>query len=345
MTSLTVDGITKTLGGSRVLHDLSFAVPAGRRISLVGASGSGKTTLLRLIAGFDRVDAGRILLDDQVVSSPERQVPVHRRGVGYVAQDGALFPHLTARRNIEFGLPRGTDRRRLAREAAELAGLDDRLLSRYPHELSGGQQQRVSLARAIAPSPRVVLLDEPFSALDTGLRVHTRQAVIAALEQAEMTTVLVTHDQEEALTFGHAVGMVRGGVLEQVGSPSEVFNSPVDLGVAEFLGDAVTLSGTRVGDAVTSVLGLIPISHDRTSTNAAHVSVMLRPSQLSLTTGGIAARFTIEALRTAGQYTHVTARRAADRIVFPVPTVVALPLRPGDSVDLDVNGGGVVYDA
>ena len=167
---LTVSGVSKAFGSTPVLDDISLEVPQGSRTAIVGASGSGKSTLLRLIAGFEEPDAGSILLGDRVLSTRGSAVPAHRRGIGYVAQDGALFPHLTTAANIAFGLPRRGDRAARVREVMELASLDPVLADRFPHQLSGGQQQRVALARALAPRPGIILLDEPFSALDTGLR-------------------------------------------------------------------------------------------------------------------------------------------------------------------------------
>ncbi|MDQ1582441.1 MAG: iron(III) transport system ATP-binding protein [Microbacteriaceae bacterium] len=345
MTALTVDGVSKSLGGMPVLRSISFALPHATRLAIVGASGSGKSTLLRLIAGFDRIDSGQITLGDQVISSPRQHIAAHRRGVGYVAQDGALFPHLTAEQNIGFGLSRGADRHRRVRAAAELAGLSAQLFDRYPHELSGGQQQRVSLARALAPEPRIILLDEPFSALDTGLRAQTRQAVIFALEQAEMTTVLVTHDQDEALTFGDTIGVVRDGTLEQFGAPTDVFDAPASLDVAAFLGDAIALHGVRKGQLVHTALGAIPIRHDRTNMPSSDVTVMLRPSQLVLSLDGAAPNVTVVIAKPAGQYSYVSGNLADhSEVTFPVPASASIGLHPGASVHLEVSGGGVIYD-
>ncbi|MBX6356773.1 MAG: ABC transporter ATP-binding protein, partial [Micromonosporaceae bacterium] len=241
MTALSVAGVTKAFGHVPVLREVSLVVPAGTRTAIVGSSGSGKSTLLRLIAGFERADAGEIRLGDWALTAPGSFVPAHRRGIGYVAQDGALFPHLTVEQNIRFGLPRRARHTSRVRRVMELVSLDPELSGRYPHQLSGGQQQRVAVARALAPGPRVILLDEPFSALDTGLREQTRQAVVDALEQSAVTTVLVTHDQDEALTFGHQIGVLDGGRIVQSGPPAAVFDDPVTVDVATFLGAAVLL--------------------------------------------------------------------------------------------------------
>ena len=199
-TILEVKGLAKSFHANTVLHDIDLDLQPGTTTAVVGSSGCGKTTLLRLIAGFETPDAGTITIDGRQVASPESAVAPHRRGVGYVAQDGALFPHLTVGQNIAYGL-RGTARgevRARVSELLETVSLDASYASRRPHQLSGGQQQRVALARALARHPVLMLLDEPFSALDTGLRASTRKAVAGLLTNAGVTTLLVTHDQEEA---------------------------------------------------------------------------------------------------------------------------------------------------
>lgn len=347
MTALAVTDVSKSLGGVVVLRGVSFAVPHGSRLALVGASGSGKSTLLRLIAGFDRIDSGQITLDDLPASAPGVHIAAHRRGIGYVAQDGALFPHLTVRQNISFGTGRGTDRGSRVLAAAELAGLDVDLLSRYPHELSGGQQQRVSLARALAPEPRLILLDEPFSALDTGLRAETRRAVISALDQAQMTTVLVTHDQEEAFTFGDRVGILQQGRLVQIGSPTDVFGAPVSMSVASFLGDTVQLPGRRAGAMFDTTLGPIPIRRDRAAEGrdrAGSLVMMLRPSQLGITPDAAMPNATIRAAEATGQYVQITVELPDGSIIaFPVPGVTAVGLARGSKAHVTVHGDGVVF--
>ena len=199
-TILEVKGLAKSFHANTVLHDIDLDLQSGTTTAVVGSSGCGKTTLLRLIAGFEAPDAGTITIDGRQVAGPESAVAPHRRGVGYVAQDGALFPHLTVGQNIAYGLhgtARGEVRARVS-ELLETVSLDASYASRRPHQLSGGQQQRVALARALARHPVLMLLDEPFSALDTGLRASTRKAVAGLLTNAGVTTLLVTHDQEEA---------------------------------------------------------------------------------------------------------------------------------------------------
>jgi iron(III) transport system ATP-binding protein len=277
MTALTVTGVTKSYGRTPVLHGIDLHVPQGSLTAVLGPSGCGKTTLLRLIAGFADPDAGTIAFDHTPVFRPGRSVPPQRRKVGYVPQEGALFPHLTVAANITFGLPR-RERGRGAGELLELVGLSAGLSKRYPHELSGGQQQRVALARALAPRPAVVLLDEPFTALDAGLREGTRRAVSAALRTAGATAVLVTHDQAEALSLADQVGVMREGRLVQLDAPATVYTRPMDAEVASFVGDAVLLPATVHNGHARCVLGTAPI----VGMAEGDVQILIRPEQLEI---------------------------------------------------------------
>jgi iron(III) transport system ATP-binding protein len=345
--TLRLAGVGKSFGTVPVLSGVTLDVPAGSRMALVGPSGSGKSTLLRMIAGFERPDAGSIRLGDTVLADERTVVPAHRRGIGYVPQDGALFPHLSIARNIAFGLPRGIDRAARVREMMALTSLDPDLAARAPHELSGGQQQRAALARALAPSPSILLLDEPFSALDTALRSQTREATIDILERAGVTSLLVTHDQDEALSFGDLIGVVGGGSLAQAGEPAAVFDAPVDLEVARFLGAALELPARRTGAGeVHCALGTIPLRHDFAGAASEGV-VMIRPEQVMSTPAG-AGRVdaTITARRATGARSELRldlAGTEAVRFWLPVPTHRALVTKDGDTVGLVVDGGGVLY--
>lgn len=241
MSAIELSGVEKSYGDAPVLDGIDLRVASGSTTVVVGSSGSGKSTMLRLLSGFDFPDAGIIRIGPDIVAGSGVAIPAHRRGIGHVAQDGALFPHLTVGQNVAFGLDRRERDHRPAVVAGllELVSLDPRLATRRPDELSGGQQQRVALARAMARKPAVMLLDEPFSALDVGLRTATRDLVSAALRAAGITTVLVTHDRAEALTFGDQVAMLRGGRLAQVGNPAALYSAPADLATARFLGDVV----------------------------------------------------------------------------------------------------------
>ncbi|HEY8601490.1 MAG TPA: ABC transporter ATP-binding protein [Thermomicrobiales bacterium] len=292
MSEVVVRGLGKSFGAVRVLEAIDLRVPAGSLTVILGPSGCGKTTLLRLIAGFERPDCGTIVLGGQTVCDARQSLPPERRQIGYVAQEGALFPHLNVAANITFGL--SSRERRAQHRVAELLALvelDAALAQRYPHELSGGQQQRVALARALAPRPRVVLLDEPFSALDAGLREGTRRAVAHALAAAGATAILVTHDQAEALSLATQVAVMRDGRLAQVGTPAQLYRQPADLGVATFLGDAVILPAEIRAGRAECDLGSLTV---RGAAPDGAAEILLRPEQLILTdlggTVGVAAR-------------------------------------------------------
>lgn len=282
MTAPLVDirGLAKSFNGVTVLADIDLSLDPGTLTAVVGASGCGKTTLLRLIAGFENPDAGTITIAGKQVAGPRGAVAPHRRSVGYVAQDGALFPHLTVGQNIAYGL-RGIDRaavRRRIDELLETVSLDASFASRHPHELSGGQQQRVALARALARQPVLMLLDEPFSALDTGLRASTRKAVAKMLNDAGVTTLLVTHDQEEALSIADQVAVMRDGHFTQVGSPQQVYRHPNDRFTAEFLGDCIAVPCVVTSGVAECALGRVPAqAGDGPGT------LILRPEQLVAT--------------------------------------------------------------
>ncbi|NMI00831.1 ABC transporter ATP-binding protein [Pseudonocardia sp. K10HN5] len=288
---LSVLGVRKSYGDVPVLHGVDLDVQAGSLTAVLGRSGCGKTTLLRLIAGFDRPDAGTIDIAGQPVAGPGLALPPEERRIGYVTQEGNLFPHLTVAANIAFGLPRRARRapHRVV-ELLEMVGLDAGYARRHPHELSGGQQQRIALARALAPEPGIVLLDEPFSSLDVELRESTRRAVVDVLAAAGTTTVLVTHDQAEALSLASRVAVMRDGAIVQVASPAELYRHPVDRGVAGFVGDVVGLPATVHGGVAECVLGRLPVGGGHPDGPA---TVLLRPEQIGIhgiDAGGVTAQ-------------------------------------------------------
>jgi len=277
---LELRGVTRRYGPTAAIDSVSLAIREGGRTAIVGPSGSGKTTLLRLIAGFEAPDAGRIMLGGEVLADGPRAVPAHLRGVGVVMQDGALFPHLTVAENIGFGIDRfAPDRPARIARLMQMVGLDLAMLPRRPDALSGGQQQRVALARALARQPRLMLLDEPFSALDTALRASTRKAVADLLEAAGITTVLVTHDQAEALSFADHVAVMGAGRLLQAGTPQELYLRPATAMIATFLGDAVILPARLSAGWADCALGRLAVD-DLQRYGAGEI--MLRPEQLSL---------------------------------------------------------------
>ncbi len=285
MTALSVSALHHTYGAQPVLRGLTLNVEPGAVTAILGASGSGKTTLLRVIAGFERAKKGVVRLSGATVDDGRRFVPPEGRRIGYVPQDGALFPHLTVQANIGFGLPR-RGRAAHAHVLAELVGLGG-LARRHPHELSGGQQRRVALARALAIRPDVVLLDEPFSSLDAALRDSVRTDVLSVLRTAGTTAILVTHDQGEALAAADTVAVLRDGAIAQHATPRELYTEPADPDLARMIGDANLIPAEIDGDHATSRLGRHPVRGVRPGGGTATAStgraiILLRPEQLEV---------------------------------------------------------------
>jgi iron(III) transport system ATP-binding protein len=278
---LTLRSVSKKFGNHSVLSNLNLEVAEREFIAILGSSGSGKTTLLRLISGFDSPDSGDILLGEKTVASPSTFVSPEQRKVGFVPQDAALFPHLNVAQNIEFGLRELSKLERAARtiellRLVDLSGLENRM----PHELSGGQRHRVALARALAPKPDLILLDEPFSALDEELRVRLREDVRAVLRATSTTAILVTHSQEEALSMADRVAVLRDGEFAQIGKPSEIYQSPADIEMATFLGDSVIIEGIVEGGKITTAVGSLTALN--TVVNGTKGLVAIRPENFYL---------------------------------------------------------------
>ncbi len=254
---LEVRGLVVRFGEVGAVDGLDLEIERGLTTAIVGASGCGKTTLLRAIAGFEVPAAGTIRLEGLEVAGPASWVAPEKRQVGMVFQEGALFPHLTVAENLRYGVRRGGDGEERAVAALELVGLTA-LARRYPDELSGGQQQRVALARALAPSPRLVLLDEPFAGLDATLRERVRDEVRAILHEAGITSILVTHDQQEALSVADRVAVMSHGRILQVGAPEDLYHRPACVEVARFIGEGQLVPCRVSGGRVTSVFGSAP---------------------------------------------------------------------------------------
>jgi iron(III) transport system ATP-binding protein len=283
-----VTEVTKSFDGTTVVLDgVDVEVAEGATLALLGPSGCGKTTLLRIIAGLETADAGTVVVGDRTLTGPGQMVPPERRRIGMVFQDWALFPHLSVARNVGFGLPRAERKQSPRIDAAlELVGLGG-MGDRSPSTLSGGQQQRVALARAIAPRPSVLLLDEPFSNLDAALRGQIRTEIHQLLVELGITTVFVTHDQDEAFVLGDTVAVIADGRVVQSGPPAELYETPATRWLAGFVGDANFLPGVAAGSVANTVLGPIELRepHD------GPVDVLVRPEQISVEApDGVAAR-------------------------------------------------------
>ncbi|MBT2505752.1 ABC transporter ATP-binding protein [Streptomyces sp. ISL-98] len=347
MTDLQIAGVSKAYGRGRpdeapVLDGLDLTVPSGAFAAVLGPSGCGKTTLLRIIAGFLRADAGTVTVGGRTLAAPGTHLPPESRRVGIVPQEGALFPHLSVARNTAFGLS-GLDRaarRRRTEEMLELVGLGG-YGDRMPHELSGGQQQRIALARALAPEPAVVLLDEPFNALDSALRAGVRADVRAALRATGATALLVTHDQQEALSTADLVAVVRDGKVAQCDTPQEVYRHPADPWVARFVGDVVLLPGSADDGTATTALGRLPLGP--AARDAGDGTVLLRPEQLQLTDAATAVQGTVTEVSFYGHDAMVTVD--VDGLATPVEIRVAgfTGVRPGQRTGIRVTGEATLH--
>ncbi len=344
MSAIEVRGVSKRFGSTPVLTDIDLVIPDRSITALLGASGSGKTTLLRCIAGFERPDSGTITIGDQVVDDGQRMVRAQHRGVGYVPQDGALFPHLTVLGNVAFALSRRERSR--AHEMLELVGLDE-LAHRYPHQLSGGQQQRVALARALANRPKVVLLDEPFSSLDATLRSSLRQDIASVLSETGTTTLIVTHDQDEALSLADQVALLGSGHVIACAESHQLYHDPPTVAAAMSLGEANILSAQAQNGHVTCALGAVEVRSSEAAVSGPCL-LLLRPEQLVVRVAADAgaahgsvsdveyhghdALARIDLIDTPGE--HVLAR---------VPGDLALTI--GEIVWVEVTGAGLVWAA
>ena len=276
---VNAEHIEKTFDESLVLRDVSLTIGAGEIFSLLGPSECGKTTLLRILAGLESPDQGKVTIGDQVVAGPGQFVAPEKRGVGLVFQDWALFPHMSVAKNVGYGLHgEGAQHIDQTLDMVGLSGFGDR----SPSTLSGGQKQRVALARALAPRPSVLLLDEPFSNLDTTLRVAIRTEVHALLHELGITSVFVTHDQDEAFVVGDQVAVMHEGRIEQVATPHELYRAPASPWVASFVGDVNLIPGVARGASATTGFGTIALSNPASG----DVHVAVRPEQLHASHGG-----------------------------------------------------------
>ena len=333
-TSVLLRDLTRAFGVTRALDGLSIEMAPGELVALLGPSGCGKTTALRIVAGFETADTGSVLVDGKDISS----VPAARRDMGMVFQSYSLFPNMSALDNVAFGLRMrkigAGERRKRAGDLLDMVGLAPQA-SQYPHQLSGGQQQRVALARALAIEPRVLLLDEPLSALDAKVRLQLREQIRTLQQRLGTTTLFVTHDQEEALSMADRVGVMREGRLEQIAAPDELYTDPATAFVAEFVGVMNRIPGElQAGDQVTALGGTLPVRGHRPVQTA--VDVLVRPEGLRLEVvengNGIVTTRTF-----LGSVTRVGVQLSGDVAVqVDRPSAEAAALAPGASVEVSL---------
>jgi putative spermidine/putrescine transport system ATP-binding protein len=329
-TSVSLRNLSRKFGSTRALDQMSLDIEPGELVALLGPSGCGKTTALRIVAGFETADSGQVLIDGKDMSG----VPAARRDMGMVFQSYSLFPNMSALENVGFGLRMrrmGTEwRRQRAAELLEMVGLSGQA-RQYPHQLSGGQQQRVALARALAIEPRVLLLDEPLSALDAKVRLQLREQIRTLQQRLGTTTLFVTHDQEEALSMADRVGVMKDGGLEQVAAPDELYTRPATAFVAEFVGTMNRLPAQRYGDGTVTVLSTtVPVQDG--SPAAGPVDVLVRPEGLTVALAadgnGIVTNRTF-----LGATTRVAVLLSGDtQVAVDVASTAAAAMTPGTAV-------------
>ncbi|MDA0270630.1 MAG: ABC transporter ATP-binding protein [Chloroflexi bacterium] len=304
--AVRAQGLTCRLGDTLAVRDLSLEVQAGELFAILGPSGCGKTTSLRMLAGFEQPESGSLWLFEDQVAGDGLMVPPERRRVGMVFQDYALFPHMTVAENIAYGLPKSPDRAARVSEVVELTGLTS-LGERAVHELSGGEQQRVALARALAPRPRLLLLDEPFSNLDPSLRARVRAEVREIVKLSGTTAILVTHDQEEALSIADRIAFMWRGRVEQVGTPDEIYSRPETVHAAEFIGDANIYRLRAERGQVATPFGFLPAPPE-----AERVAVVIRPEELQIMAGGLGGEVIAREYYGHDQILHVRLHNGAE---------------------------------
>jgi putative spermidine/putrescine transport system ATP-binding protein len=342
---VVMQALSRSFGAVHALAGLSLDIAPGELVALLGPSGCGKTTALRIVAGFEYADSGSVTVDGKDISP----VPAAKRDMGMVFQSYSLFPNMTALENVGFGLrmrkQRAGDRNKSAFALLDMVGLSAQA-RQYPHQLSGGQQQRVALARALAIQPRVLLLDEPLSALDAKVRLQLREQIRTLQQRLGTTTLFVTHDQEEALSMADRVGVMKDGRLEQVATPSELYSTPATAFVAEFVGTMNRVPGQYQGHDEVTVLGsVVPVHGDHALVSAGNVDVLIRPEGLTIEANGNGNGIVTD--RTfLGSLTRINVLLSGDVAVKVDKTSTAAgDLTPGSAVQIGVAPGEPVLIA
>ena len=334
---LEIKSICCGYGGEAVVDDFTLSFRDTTLNCLLGPSGCGKTTVLRAIAGFEPITKGEIVLDGQVISSKDTLIPPEQRGIGMVFQDYALFPHLSVADNATFGLRRQSksEQRKVAEEMLELVGLED-CMDRYPHELSGGQQQRIAVARALAPHPPLLLMDEPFSNLDTDLRERLVLDVREILRQRQTTTLFVTHDQDEAFVIGEHVAVMDQGHIMQWDLPYNLYHEPANRFVADFIGQGRLIGGVLANhESVETSLGLLAGNRSYEWPAGTRVDVLLRPDDVLLNVEeGVKCLITDRHFKGA-QIMYTLRTPGGDELLSLVPS--HLDINPGQKVKVAVD--------
>lgn len=353
---LHIRNLNKTFGTTAALRDINLELRQGEMLFLLGPSGCGKTTLLRAIAGFEQPDSGEIWLKDRCIFNSRFSLPTQQRRIGYVVQEGVLFPHLSVYRNIAYGLGNGKgsspqDRQRIE-AVMSLTGIGE-LANRFPHQLSGGQQQRVALARALAPEPELILFDEPFSALDEHLRQKIRREMLHALRQSGTSAIFVTHDRDEALSHADRIAVLSDGRILQTDTPRRLYWSPSSLAAAQFIGDSIVLNAQRSSDGTQAqcALGTFPLAAapQTPSEHPIDGKLLVRPEQFVLTeTANVPPHSTqpvfgakVESIEFKGRYTAVALN--INGVCFTLDTVHAPPVCSGDTVRLAFEGTALFF--
>lgn len=344
--ALCIGHLSKSFQNTPVLNDISLSLDPGEILFIVGASGCGKTTLLRCLAGFEQPDSGEISLSGRTIFSKNTNLPVRERRLGYVVQEGVLFPHLTVYRNTAYGLGNGKGKTAQERQRIEamldLTGISE-LAGRYPHELSGGQQQRVALARALAPDPELILLDEPFSALDEQLRRQIREEMMSVLRQNGKSAVFVSHDREEALQYADKIAVIQQGKLLQAASPAELYRRPANLDAALFIGEGIVFPAVLNADGTADCgLGRLPVQSAAPA--GTRGTLLIRPEQFSLYPHSApAAAIHAVVLKTTPKARHTEISLRAGQTVLTLNLSAAPTLSDGISAVLHLDGPALFF--